>query len=143
MMSIKNDVTTAGNKNITLPDGWSFVTRRMNEERGWWPNRVAYNTKQNTALISVQRRDENTDFSLSVTALQDLITAVQNRDVKSGVVRLSGPDGSFVAEKTVQYVFNKLSEVQPDPGRFGPHWWIDENFEPLEAVNPIDDRCPI
>jgi len=51
------------NNKPLLSDGWTFVTRRMSEERGWWPNRVAYNKRD--VLICVQCRGENRDFSLS------------------------------------------------------------------------------
>jgi len=132
----------SGNKNnAPLSDGWSFVSRRMSQERGWWPNRVAYN-KQNV-LICVQCAGENRDFSLSATALIDLIAALENKQVKAGAVRLTAADGSFVAEKPAQYVWSRLAQFQPDVGRFGPHWWSDAEFEALEPVNPVDDCCPM
>jgi len=132
----------SGNKNnSSLSDGWTLVSRSMCEERGWWPNRVAYNKRD--VLICVRSSGEQKDFCLSATALADLIAALENKQVKTGAVRLTAFDGSFVAEKPAQYVWNRLAQFQPDVGRFGPHWWIDAEFEALEPVNPKDANCPI
>jgi len=123
-------------------DGWRFVSREMGEHRGWWPNRVAYN-KQRDVLICVQSSAENKDFSLSATLLIELIAALEAKKVETGTVRLVAFDRSVVAEKPVQDVCNLLSQFEPESGRYGPHWWIDAEFEALERVSPIDLGCPI
>jgi hypothetical protein len=126
-----------------LNGDWSFVSRRMNEERGWWPNRIGYNARTTEVIINVQRMNGNKDFSLSATALHDAIAAEKAGKALQAYVRFANADGSFVTQDTAQNVWRRLVGTPPIHGRFGDYWWLNELFQAHEAMNPTDMYCPM
>jgi len=128
-----------------ISDGkWIWVSKRMINERGWYPNWVGYQGDQ--AIIRVNRSMRYGTFLLSTTAFYDLLAAVQTGEVKQGFIELIERDGTRVAQETVQFVQRSLADIEPAslPEVYGERWFwfLNDAFQPT-GTRQTDAQCPM
>jgi len=119
---------------------WRPYSEPETQKRGWYPNRAYYKGKE--AFIECRRRGPERQWSLSATATRDFLQAERNQLLIQGYVRLVDEKGHYVAHATIQNVMRKIGSKEPNQGRHGDYWWINENFEPVEPISPHDAGIP-
>jgi hypothetical protein len=121
---------------------WDWPSRSFNEQRGWWPNRVAFHRVTKEAVINTQRSGDAKHWSLSAKALHDAIEAEKAGKVPQAYVRLSNSDGAYVTQETCQNLWRHLRSVPPHHGSWGDYWWLDEDLNCYNTASPVDMAFP-
>ena len=135
MSNRRTDLTTLNNL-------WHWVSKEVNVTRGWYPNRIAHNITAKESLINTQRKEITKHWGLNAKALADALVAEHAGRVIQTYVRLTDPDGTFVAQETSQNVWRRLQHVPTISGQHGPYWWIDSEFHPYDAADPLASQYP-
>jgi hypothetical protein len=127
---------------LTILDKKLWEWTGQNKERGWYPNHIAHNLFSKESLINIQRKSETSHWALNAKALHDALAAERDGRVIQTYVRLANPDGSFVAQETSQNVWRRLQNTPTHQGQYGAYWWIDQDFNPHDTINPLESQFP-
>jgi hypothetical protein len=112
---------------------WAYAPIEFCKRELIFPNTLAYN-ESNTTLCVIVKRSGGGDFALSKGGLDYLLKALDHGALKDGspvrqaIVILADVHTLQRYEPVKQYsaeeMRDRLSGVEPQPGKFGPYWWI-------------------
>jgi hypothetical protein len=122
-------------RNINQLYSWcNSMSAEKRQARGYYPNEVYWpKDKADARVIIVSRRSPRSDFALNEAA-QRKASGLE------AYVWLAEPNGDVVARDTVENVLARLADLAPLNGRWGPYWWVDQNFNPPSMQ--VDDSAP-
>jgi hypothetical protein len=109
----------------------SMFTERFqgNESTGpFTPNVVGYSRDQNIAAVLI-KQSRGGDFALSEAALTYVVEAENAGRIAAGYIILQDASGRMLAHRKVADIFGKRSEMRRQEGKFGPYWWINNEFQ--------------
>ena len=116
-----------------------FTDPTFRSSSKYYPNRLYGDGKQ-TGAIAVTRGRGN-DFALNAEGLDYVVQAETEGRVKEGYVVLASRNGStpqFIAAARAKEVQERLRNVTPREGNFGPYHWITVNFQPAASRDDGD-----
>ena len=117
---------------LTATAGWQRMTEAQRNLLGIFPNHVFMNQKKQIGAIVV-RRSSMGDFALSADAMEYMKREERTGNILDSYIVLADFHGEkMYAYELARAVYHRL----PRPisgGRFGPYWWLDQNFQVVTA----------
>ena len=118
-----------------LYSSWNSMSAEKRQAKGYYPNEIFWpKNKDDARVIIGSRRSPRRDFALNEAALRRVSKL-------EAYVWLVEANGNVVARDTAQNVLAKVEGQTPMHGRYGPFWWVDENFN-LTTIRE-DESAPI
>jgi hypothetical protein len=109
-----------------LHASWNSMSSDKRLAKGYYPNEIFWpKNKDDARVIIGSRRSSRGDFALSESALRKAKASGHE-----AYVWLAEVNGAVVGRESVQDALAKLDGQTPMHGRYGPYWWIDQNFNP-------------
>lgn len=113
---------------------------RSSSAKGY-PNRL-YGYGDKVGAVVAVRGQRGNDFALNADGLAYVVQAETEGRVKEGYVVLAKQNGGttpeFIGAARASEVHERLLNVTPINGKWGPYHWITETFEPVTR----DDGVP-
>jgi hypothetical protein len=135
-MLSKNDPNAALITTIFTGPKWRFSKHTGK------PNQLAlleHDGKKIAALVVV-RPASSEDYALSEAGLKHLIgTGITDIYVVLGVRATNVDRPEFVAAEKASLVHERVRDLPPRDGQWGPYWWITAEFEPAFSSGGFSD----
>ena len=113
---------------VMSPSIWKRYTSQQTIEKEMYPNKIYY-TAKGDYVIEASRSNQGSDFSVCKKAVERGVELLKEGGIKSCNVRFVEPNGDYVSDIPLTLLYKKLRNIAPQNGRFGPFWWITEDFE--------------
>ncbi len=106
-----------------------------NESTGTFtPNVIGYDREQNVAAILI-KQSRGGDFALSEAALAYIVGAEKAGRISAGYIILLDASGArILAQGKAASFSTKSAKMRRLEGKFGPYWWINNNFQDAMLV---------